>query len=299
MGLLKKENSQPAVPESQYFTEVGLPNGEYLNRQEEITQEKYTALCNALRQADAIYCPFSLRSGEPYLYMDVLKDDQGYGFSRARIQVWAEEENDRLAPQFTKPDVEVIRISAGEDGRGIPAFLGMAFYENGAEFADINGEPFHIAAEDILPRPDLGGIPENQRPLMNPRAFRWQCHLAQLVGQDNALVRDLEGLFMTQLGNALLSGKVLLPLLIEGTGEAGTQVSVPAWKGRDGREYVRVFTDWRRLRKGMDPEKDWSAKTETLDSLIRSYDLALNNSSFRNFGIYIGENLYQIFSGRQ
>ena len=292
---------KPSEPtETQYYTETGLSNAEYLNRPQEISQEQFTALRDTLRGAAAIYCPFSLRTGEPYLYMDVLKDAQGYGFTRSRIQIWTETENARLAPQFAKPDVEVVRIPAGEDGQGIPTFLGMAFYENGAEFAEINGTGWLIAAEDILPSPDLSRIPENRRPILNPELFRWQCHLAQLTGQENPLISDLDSLYLDKLGAALLSARVLLPLLAEDPEmRAGSSFTIPAWKGRGDREYVRIFSDWRRLYKGMDDKHPWSAKTERVAGLIESYDLALNNSSFRDFGLYIDQRLYEMLSGKQ
>ena len=294
MGLFKKEKAAPQVQQTEYFTELGAPITDWEQRDQEITREQYDHLCTVLRTAEAIYCPFSLRTGEPYLYMDVLHDEEGYGFGRSRIQVWTEEENARLAPLFQKPEVEVVRIAAGEDGREIPAFLGMAFYENGAEYADINGVSFHVAAEDILPRPDLSQIPQHQRPAMNPQVQRWQCHLLQLAGAESSLKRDLEELYLMRLGNALRAGKLLLPLQVEGNpGEVGSSFSLPAWAGRNGREYVRVFTDWRRLRKGMDPKINWSANTETAGSLIKDYDLSLNS------GLYINQALYHMICENQ
>ena len=298
MGLFdlnKNGTAQPTAAETQtlYFTETGLPNEDFLNRQTEITQGEYDDLRMALRTADAIYCPFSLRTGEPYLYMDVLQDQEGFGFGKPRIQLWTEQENDRLSPLFAKPDVEVVRIPAGQEGRGIVAFLGMAFYENGAEFAIINGVNFPVAAGDILPKPDFSQIPEPMRPVMNPQLMCWQCLLAQLIGQENPMVHTLDQLYTDCFGKALLSATVLIPLRPEGN----HQFSLPAWPGRNGREFVRVFTDLRRLYKEMDPEKQWNSHPETVGHLIRQYDVALNsNNSFRNLGIYIDQAFYEDLS---
>lgn len=292
--------SETSQREAQYFTETGFPNESFLESQKEVPADEYYALCNQLRTAPAIYCPCSRRTGEPYLYMDVLKDEQGYGFTKTRIQLWTEEENERLSQKFSRPDVQIIRLEEGESGRRIPGFLGTAFYENGAEFAEINGAGYYIAAEDVLPRPDLSQLPEQQRPVLNPEVMRWQCLLGQLNEQENPLHNDLQELYLDKFGKALSSARVLLPLLTEDDiTKADAKFSLPAWKGREGRECVRVFTDWRRLQRGMDPEKKWSAKTETTADLIGHYDVIVNNSSFHNFSIYITPSFYDMFCNNQ
>ena len=300
MSFFKRHRKAPeAAQPVQYFTETGLPNPDFQRRrQEHATKEMYDSLSSAVKNAEAVYCPVNTCTGEPHIYMDCLKDAQGYGFTRARINLWTEDENERLSQKFAGTDIKAVRIESGENGNKIQEYLHHVFYENGVGFAAVNDAACLVAAEDILPGPDLSRIPEVQRPVTNPEVVRWQCLLAQLHNHESQLNGDLANMYLTRLGAALLSTKVLLPVLADSQDsilEAGAEFSVPAWKGQDGREYVRVFTDWRRLRLGMDPGKKWSAVTETASGLIGRYDILLNGSPSGDFGIYINRALYDMF----
>lgn len=131
MGPFKKIQAAPEVQQTVYFTEVGAPNENWENVQQEITQVQYSHLYSAIRTAEAIYFPFSHRAGNPQLYMDVLHDEKGHAFSRSRIQLWTEEENERLSPLFEKPEVKVVRMQQEKTAVGSRPFWAWPFMKKG------------------------------------------------------------------------------------------------------------------------------------------------------------------------
>ena len=66
---------------------------------------------------------------------------------------------------------------------------------------------------------------------------------------------------------------------------AGTVVALPVMEGQNGRKAIRLFTDWRHLY-GEFGEKGGAA-VETIDSLISTFDCAINLGQFPRAGRYI------------
>ncbi len=262
------------------------------------------SLANRILEEDYIYCVFSKKTGEPYLYSRTTSDTNGgYHCSAPTIRIFTEEYKSRMQGIYEGGRFEVKRIENGSKGKGIYNFFGIAFYLDGAEGVEVISDDTILEASLLVEKPDERTITENGIPVSNPDLMKWllmlgQMDKADLETDDGKIIYTLYYKFMAAQAT---KAKFLVPIHAQGKMpeaneegvlqvEDGTRFDIPCVPGKNGRKAIFIFTDWRHLY-GTINEK-CEAVVETIDSLINSFDCIINSGDYSKGGGYISLSTY-------
>lgn len=267
-------------------------NTRKLERLAEIVKDKLLA-------ADSIYAVYSEKTGEPYLFSTTYdRGEEGYLCTDPMIMLFTPRCYHRFKETIdSRPKSVVKLIENTEDKKGIENFLGTAFYLNGALGAFFNSKEVSIAASVLVPKPDFSDLPEIQVPVMNPDVVRWMLLMGQLDSPTTEDEEVIYKLYYKFFSMAVPKAKFLLPLeaasgFPEGGQEANSFVleesakfNIPTGEGKDGRNSVPVFTDWKRLRMVFDEK--WNGTIEEAGGMIEVFDYAINPTEYYEAGAYV------------
>ena len=268
-------------------------NTRKLERLAEIVKDKLLA-------ADSVYAVYSEKTGEPYLFSTTYdRGEEGYLCTDPMIMLFTPRCYHRFKETIdSRPKSVVKLIENTEDKKGIENFLGTAFYLNGALGAFFNSKEVSIAASVLVPKPDFSDLPEIQVPVMNPDVVRWMLLMGQLDSPTTEDEEVIYKLYYKFFSMAVPKAKFLLPLeaasgFPEGGQEANSFVleesakfNIPTGEGKNGRNSVPVFTDWKRLRMVFDEK--WNGMIENAGNMIEFFDYAINPTEYYEAGAYVG-----------
>ena len=208
---------------------------------------------------DEIYAVYSVKTGEPALFISSTRNKDG-SLEPAETMV-------RLIPaaykeKITYPDEFVLRrIENGPDKDGIQNFLNEVIFLNGAEGIEFISDETSINAKALIKSPDLEGMREVDKPIMNPDVVRCLLMLGQIGDTTTLGKRDrdfLSKLYLNRLTEALKTARFIVPIKVEGElpkpnekGETSFAEDVKyelAMKElKDNKKAVPIFTDWKRF----------------------------------------------------
>ena len=286
--LWKCRQNQETESEESYQS-----NTRKLERLAEIVKDKLLA-------ADSIYAVYSEKTGEPYLFSTTYdRGEEGYLCTDPMIMLltpsWYRQFKETID---SRPNSVVKLIENTEDKKGIENFLGTAFYLNGAMGAIFNSKEVSISASALVQKPDFSDLPEIQVPVMNPDVVRWMLLMGQLDSPTTEDEEVIYKLYYKFFSMAVPKAKFLLPLeatsgFPEGGQEANSFVleesakfNIPTGEGKNGRNSVPVFTDWKRLRMVFDEK--WNGMIENAGNMIEGFDYAINPTEYYEAGAYVG-----------
>jgi hypothetical protein len=208
---------------------------------------------------DEIYVVYSVKTGEPCLFMSATRNQDG-SLEPSELMV-------RLIPaaykeKFTYPDEFVLRrIENGPDKDGILNFLNEVIFLNGAEVIQFVSDETSINAKALIKSPDVEGMREVDKPIMNPEVVRCLLMIGQISDTTTLGKRDrdfLSNLYLNRLTEALKTARFIVPIKVEGelpkpneNGETSFAEDVKyelAMKElKDNKKAVPIFTDWKRF----------------------------------------------------
>lgn len=249
--------------------------------------------------ADSVYAVYSEKTGEPYLFSTTYdRGEEGYLCTDPMIMLltpsWYRQFKENID---SRPNSVVKLIENTEDKKGIENFLGTAFYLNGALGAIFNSKEVSISASALVQKPDYSNLPEIQVPVMNPDLVRWMLLMGQLDSPTTEDEEVIYKLYYKFFSEAMPKAKFLLPLeaasgFPEGGQEANSFVleesakfNIPTGEGKNGRNSVPVFTDWKRLRMVFDEK--WNGMLEEAGGMIEVFDYAINPTEYYEAGAYV------------
>ena len=267
-------------------------NTRKLERLAEIVKDKLLA-------AESVYAVYSEKTGEPYLFSTTYdRGDEGYLCTDPMIMLltpsWYRQFKETID---SRPKSVVKLIENTEDKKGIENFLGTAFYLNGALGVIFNSKEVSISASALVQKPDFSDLPEIQVPVMNPDLVRWMLLMGQLdypITEEQELLYKLYYKFFSE---AMPKAKFLLPLdaasEFKGDSQEGnsfvlekdSSFNIPVKEGKNGRNSVPVFTDWKRLRMVFDEK--WNGMIENAGNMIEGFDYAINPTEYYEAGAYV------------
>ena len=273
-------------------------NTRKLERLAEIVKDKLLAV-------DSVYAVYSEKTGEPYLFSTTYdRGEEGYLCTDPMIMLltpsWYRQFKETID---SRPNSVVKLIENTEDKKGIENFLGTAFYLNGALGAIFNSKEVSISASALVQKPDFSDLPEIQVPVMNPDLVRWMLLMGQLDSPTTEDEEVIYKLYYKFFSMAVPKAKFLLPLeatsgFPEGGQEANSFVleesakfNIPTGEGKNGRNSVPVFTDWKRLRMVFDEQ--WNGMIEEAGGMIASFDYAINATEYYKAGAYVSEKTFR------
>ena len=208
---------------------------------------------------DEIYAVYSVKTGEPALFISSTRNKDG-SLEPAETMV-------RLIPtaykeKITYPDEFELRcIENGLNKDGILNFLNEVIFLNGAEGIEFISDKTSINAKALIKSPDLEGMREVDKPIMNPELVRCLLMIGQLGDTTTLGKRDrdfLSKLYLNRLTEALKTARFIVPIKVEGElpkpnekGETSFAEDVKyelAMKElKDNKKAVPIFTDWKRF----------------------------------------------------
>ena len=261
-------------------------------------------LCRKIMQADYIYCVFSSLTGEPYMFSrTVVNEDGSYMCTAPNVRIFTEAYKERMEEIFKDEKYVIRKIENGPGREGIYNFFGTVFYLNGAVGVEIISEDTSVTGASLVKAPDYSNVPKNSIPVTNPRLVCWLLLMGQIKEEDMEKEEGklLYTLYYNFMAVEVTKAKFLVPIRSnkelpaaseEGrmTISAGTVIGLPVVEGKNGRKAIRLFTDWRHLY-GEFGDKGGAA-VETIDSLISSFDCAINLGQFPRAGRYISLSTY-------
>ena len=267
-------------------------NTRKLERLAEIVKDKLLA-------ADSVYAVYSEKTGEPYLFSTTYdRGEEGYLCTDPMIMLltpsWYRQFKETID---SRPNSVVKLIENTEDKKGIENFLGTAFYLNGALGAIFNSKEVSISASALVQKPDFSDLPEIQVPVMNPDLVRWMLLMGQMDQPTTEEQELVYGLYYKFFSMAMPKAKFLIPLDAasefkddsqEGSSfvlEKDSSFNIPVKEGKDGRNSVPVFTDWKRLRMVFDEK--WNGMIEEAGGMIEGFDYAINPTEYYEAGAYV------------
>ena len=273
-------------------------NTRKLERLAEIVKDKLLAV-------DSVYAVYSEKTGEPYLFSTTYdRGEEGYLCTDPMIMLltpsWYRQFKETID---SRPNSVVKLIENTEDKKGIENFLGTAFYLNGALGAIFNSKEVSISASALVQKPDFSNLPEIQVPVMNPDLVRWMLLMGQLDSPTTEDEEVIYKLYYKFFSEAMLKAKFLIPLDAasefkddsqEGSSfvlEKDSSFNIPVKEGKDGRNSVPVFTDWKRLRMVFDEK--WNGMIEEAGGMIASFDYAINATEYYKAGAYVSEKTFR------
>ena len=237
-------------------TQASDENYEYYFEKIIILMEQVRA---TLLTLDEIYAVYSVKTGEPALFISSTRNKDG-SLEPAETMV-------RLIPtaykeKITYPDEFELRcIENGLNKDGILNFLNEVIFLNGAEGIEFISDKTSINAKALIKSPDLEGMREVDKPIMNPDVVRCLLMLGQIGDTTTLGKRDrdfLSKLYLNRLTEALKTARFIVPIKVEGElpkpnekGETSFAEDVKyelAMKElKDNKKAVPIFTDWKRF----------------------------------------------------
>ena len=258
-------------------------------------------LIKKIFEADEIYCIFNKHTGEPHLFSTTQKTENGYICTPPDILIFPKSYKNLADAYFSKDPYEIKEIKNAESKDGIYNFLGSTFYLNGACGVRIISNDVAIYSAMLVPEPNYDDLPEINVPVTNPELERWLLLMGQLgkpEGKDSELSYSLYYQFMSK---ELLKAKLLIPMQKDGevppSDENGNTIlnkdikfKFPITDGKDDRQAIRMYTDWKRLR--MVYGDNWGGFIQPVKGVIEIFDILLNMTEYHDAGCYVSKDAY-------
>ena len=261
------------------------------------------ALCRKILEADEIYTIYDKATGEPHLFSQTYRQEDGsYMCSHPDIMLIPKAYSQTYAATYPASKFEVRKIENGEEKTGIRDFLGNAFYLNGACGVLICSEQTSVDAEKLVPKPDYGDTPQINIPVTNPDLMRWMLLIGQMGRPESPDAELVYRLYYRFMAKELVKANFVIPMKTEGEApqvdengrsvlKQDMQIAFPTMPGKYGRNAVRMYTDWKRLR--MEFDEEWNGLIQPIEGMIESFDCAINVTEFPAAGCYVGKELFE------
>lgn len=272
-------------------------------------EKNRTAIKQKLFNLDEIFVVFSKTTGCPYLFSKTFQQKDQYVCTPPQIRIYTKPILKIVEESLENDgDFEIRKIENGADKTGIHDFLGQSFYMDGACGIEISIEECSFTNEELVAPPDFSNVPEVSIPVMNPDVMRWSLLISQLGYQETEEGQLIFKLYYGHLMNSLQNAKFLMPLkpgenFPKPTDKAetftlkkDTTFAIATMPGKNEKNAVMLYTDWKRLYEHFGKDEGWNANITTIDGIISIFDCAINvDNKYRTRGFYITQEDFERF----
>ena len=261
------------------------------------------AVTKKIQKADEVYCVFSKHTGEPFMYSQTVKKDDGYMCSPAGIVLFPKQYEPVIRERMGEEAIEIKKIENGKDRKEIANFLGQTFYMNGVDEVIPVMKNVSIANHMLVAPPDFSKTPKANIPIMNPRLEKWLLLVGQLGQPQNEAQNLLFQVYFQLAAQEFRNAQFIVPMKgirpedMEQPDEQGravvkknTSFSIATLKGKTDKMAVAMYTDWKRLR--MRYGEDWNGMIVKMADFIEKYDCAVNVTEYARAGSYITQEMF-------
>lgn len=257
-----------------------------------------------MKNADTICCVFSGYTGEPFMYSQTVKKDDGYLCSPVGIVLFPKQYEPVIRERMRDENIEIREILNGKDKKGICDFLGETFYLNGADEVIPVFKNVSISGNMLVEKPDYSNTPPINIPVMNPGIVKWMLLIAQLGEPQNDAQNTIFNLYFHFISTEIPNARFLIPMKgmnqenLEKPDAQGrtvvkkdTTLAIATMKGKNGNDAVMMYTDWKRLR--MQYNEEWNGMIVKMEDMIQNYDCAINVTKYVRAGSYITKDMFE------
>lgn len=260
-------------------------------------------MCSRILSSQEIYTVIHKKTGEPFMMAQVIKQPDRYLTTPPDIMLIPKAYIDVIKNQYNPDVFDIVKIENGSDKKGIYNFLGSTFYLNGACGVKVIYDNFSIDACMLVEKPDYSNLPPIQRPVTNPDVERWLLLLGQMNEPKTDDEKLIYNIFYGHLFRELASANFIIPMKMNAkmappdeNGKTviteGSTMEFPTKNGKNGRDAVCMFTDWKRLRMNYKESDGWDGLIQPISGMIEKFDCAINATEYLSAGCYIDKDFY-------
>ena len=248
--------------------------------------QKFSALiAEKLLAEEVLYCPYSKRTGKPYLFSRVARQgEQDLLCSPPNVLVFTAAYHKTMAPHFDDERFEVKKIENDENKKEVAKFFRECICTNGAAGVCILSEQTGVSANMLVTDEMLKGCSEYAT-LSNPEVMRYVQLIDQIGRPQTADEETIYKLYYGYLSRALLRARFLVPTKtskpLAQVVKAGKmpvpkdiKVAFFTFQGKEGRTAVCMYTDYQSLKEANVSGCEYMLKS--VASMIKDFDCALN-----------------------
>ncbi|MCR5603512.1 MAG: hypothetical protein K6G27_07415 [Lachnospiraceae bacterium] len=280
-----------------YMAHEGQDEDDGLKKaREERLNKIVLSLRDKILDAEEIYYVHDKRTGEAHLYSQTFeKGDGSYLCTNPNILIISKAYRRRYKKTYNTDTTELAIVRNGKDKKGIHNFLQGNFYINGACGVAVNAVQVSVAAGMLVDKPVYDGVPVENIPVTNPGLVRWMLLLGQLGSpKEDAEEAVAFRLYFSFLGRELRRARLIIPVKHQGEDEEDREnegLDVAKMKGKNSKDALIMYTDWRRLRS--EYGKNWDGMVHRVGGIIGKFDCALNPTKYPSAGMYLTEDMYK------
>ncbi|MCR4781473.1 MAG: hypothetical protein K5851_01805 [Lachnospiraceae bacterium] len=247
------------------------------------------ALIEKVFKAKELYCIYSKSTGEPYLFSDTIKLDEGYICTPPDIRFITPAYKGIMEKLYPDDIFELRRIDNVHNSGEIEKFISHCIYVNGACGFELNSEFAAIDSEFVEIDKSLA---VNEGDVVNPNLMRWMIVMSQIDSiktEDERLIYNLcFGFFSREIQKA----EFLVPVKETDDEKIFGYAIEP---GKFDRKAVQMYTDMDRFN---EKYRGWKYRKAKLGDVIVEHDVIINDASHPRLGFYIGEQVYKDIQDR-
>lgn len=98
--------------------------------------------------------------------------------------------------------------------------------------------------------------------------------------------KGIYNIFYGHLFRELASANFIIPM------KMNAKMAPPDENGKNGRDAVCMFTDWKRLRMNYKESDGWDGLIQPISGMIEKFDCAINATEYLSAGCYIDKDFY-------
>ncbi len=261
------------------------------------------AMAKKLYELDEIYCLYNKRTGEPHMFSRIFEQKKGFLCTPPNILLVPKVYKDLYEEQYPADQFALVRVENGPKRTGIYNFIGTMVYLNGADGISILREETTLEPDLLVVKPDYSKMKDADIPVTNPELQKWLILLNQIGEPQDEDQKMMHRMYFSFMSQQLLKAKFVIPIKMDKAPkkfgengrveiEEGAKIEMPLLPGKnnDGREAVRIYTDWKQLRSVYGQE--WDGMLETVEGMIDKYDCAINVNKQYVTGCYISKAMF-------
>ncbi|MGN0318368.1 MAG: hypothetical protein ACI4E1_10615 [Lachnospira sp.] len=264
------------------------------------------AVINKLFALKKIYCLINKKTGEPHMLTSTyLDDNESYHVSPPNILLFTKSQMPVISRVFTEDNYTYQLIENDTDSKNLYNYLGEAFYLNGACGVFLQDSEVSIASSMLVEEPDYSDLPQIKKPVTNPSLERWLLLIGQLGTPDSPDKETIYKIYYRFMARELVKAKFLIPIKHTGDIPApdaegktvldkGIEIQFSTLSGKDSKDAVRMYTDWKRLKMGVG--EGYEGMIQTVGEMINVYDCAINVTEYLNAGCYVSKEMFDEMS---
>lgn len=257
-------------------------------------QDKINALGLAIKEklleSDEIYCLYNRATGEPYIFSEMILDENYFESEPPAIMVFTKTFLSLAQRKYTTENFEIVKIENRNEKKGIEKFLGEMFWVYGAVCVNVVYEEVKVSASLLIKEEKYKKEYPLSVPVCNPELLRWVTLFNQVKNIETPDGIKVTNIYYSLISKELNNAVFLTPATYDKSEENEEVPELMVQEVSDNRYVVPLFTDINHLRRLFGD--DCGVYVNKIDFFASNYDCSINPSDEDAEGCYITKESY-------